>query len=83
MADFLLSPQGTTAIILCGILAAVGYILLEILDCLWSSDYDPMIEKKCRKCVYYDRCIEHGCHYDCYYYTDTDMIKRRGVDDDD
>lgn len=82
MADFLTSSTGMMMIFLLGILGIVGYVILTIVEALLTDEFDPVCEEKCRQCICYKMCKEHGCHYECPDYMTEEMLRSRGITED-
>lgn len=83
MIDFLTSDAGMAMILLLGILGIVGYVILTIIEFILVDDFDPVCEQKCRSCICYGMCKEHGCHYECPDYMTEEMLRDRGFKEDE
>lgn len=83
MIDFLTSDAGMMMILLLGILGIVGYVILTIIESILVDDFDPVCEQKCRQCICYGMCKEHGCHYECPDYMTEEMLRDRGFEEDE
>lgn len=83
MIDFLTSDAGMMMILLLGILGIVGYVILTIIESILVDDFDPVCEQKCRSCICYSMCREHGCHYECPDYMTEEMLRDRGFKEDE
>lgn len=79
MADFLTSDKGMTMLLLLGILAIVGYVILVVFEAITTDEFDPVCEQKCKDCICYDVCKRHGCDYDCQDYMTEEMLKQKGL----
>jgi hypothetical protein len=78
MIDFLTSAQGQTMLVLLGILAVIAYVVITILESIFTNDFDPVCEKKCKDCICYNMCRDHGCVYDCPDYMTEEMLQKKG-----
>lgn len=59
------------------IVLVVGiFVLAEIYDSIVMDEFDPVCEERCKKCINYPVCMEHGCHYQCdNYCTEEDLAE--------
>lgn len=77
MIDFLASAQGVWMVIVILVLFVIGYVLICAFEALFLDDFDPVTEEKCKKCIHYDTCRDHGCKYECIdFFTEKDLRKR-------
>ena len=53
---------------------------LTIIESILVDDFDPVCEQKCRQCICYGMCKEHGCHYECPDYMTEEMLRRKGME---
>ena len=67
------------ALIACGILGAVGFVIISVLDALITDEFDPVVEERCKKCISYTGCSFHGCDYNCKYYMTEEILRRKGL----
>ena len=79
MIDFLGSAQGAGCVIVLLVFLGIAYALICIFESIIEDDFDPVTEAKCKKCICYDVCRQHGCKYDCKDYMTEEDLKKRGL----
>ena len=82
MIDFLTSDKGLMMLLVIGIIGAVGFVLLNIAEAIMFDEFDPVCEEKCKKCICYEMCRNHGCIYDCRDYMTEEMLRRKGMENE-
>lgn len=83
MTDFLTSGAGMAMILILGIVGLVGYCIICFVEAMMMDEFDPVCEQKCRSCICYNMCKEHGCHYDCKDYMTEEMLQKKGMSKDE
>lgn len=79
MLDFLSSDKGLMMLIIIGIVSVVGFVLISIFEAIVYDEYDPVCEEKCKKCICYSMCRNHGCMYECPDYMTEEMLQKKGM----
>lgn len=59
------------------VLAVIYGIIIEFEN--QEDGIDPIIEAKCKECISYEGCQNHGRKYGCKEYMTEEMLKRKGV----
>lgn len=83
MLDFLASDKGIAMMIVLGVVGVLGYVLVSIVEAIGIDEYDPICEERCKKCICYDVCRNHGCIYECKDYMTEEMLRKSGVSKDE
>ena len=80
MIEFIASGAGTAMFIIILVILLLGYAAICIFEALTTDEFDPVCEAKCKNCICYDMCKEHGCHYECPdYMTEEELQKKGGI----
>ena len=79
MIGFLSSNQVLAFIALAGIILIIGYVILTVFEAIVYDDFDPVCEQKCKKCICYGHCPNHGCLYDCPDYMTEEILREKGI----
>ena len=80
MIDFLTSDKGLMMIFVLGVIAIIGFVILSVVESILYDEFDPVCEEKCKKCICYDMCRNHGCIYECKDYMTEEMLRRKGME---
>ncbi len=79
MIDFLSSEKGLMMLIIIGIVSVVAFIVVSFFEAIFSNEFDPVCEAKCKKCICYDVCLHHGRKYGCEDYMTEEMLRKKGM----
>lgn len=64
--------EGACLILLLGL--GIVYAIICFFDSITDNEYDDVTEQRCKRCVHYKVCSNHGCKYNCKdFYEEDDL----------